>query len=96
MDSVEGELPALLKMLLALIFVLGLMGLLALALRQFGLSGRMRAVGAKTRLKIVESLPIDTRHRLVILQRDDVQHLVIFGPNGETVVETDIAPLDND
>jgi hypothetical protein len=30
------------------------------------------------------------RRRLVLLRRDDVEHLVILSPTGETVVETGI------
>lgn len=95
MDAVDGELPALIKMVLALVFVLGLMGLLALVLKKLGLSGRVQAAGSQPRLKIIESIPVDARRRVAIIQRDDVQHLVIFGPNGETVVETNIPPADN-
>lgn len=95
MDSVGGEIPSLLKMIAALIFVLGLMGGLALIMRQLGLSGRIQTPGKKSRLKIIESLPVDHRRRVAIIQRDDVQHLVIFGPNGETVVETNIPAKDN-
>lgn len=95
MDSVATELPSLLKMVAALMLVLGLMGGLALLMKQLGLSGRIGAVGGKARLKIVESIPLDNRRRLVLIQRDDEQHLVIFGPNGETVIETNIAPADN-
>ncbi len=95
MDSVVTELPALFKMIAALIFVLGLMGGLAMAMKKLGLSGRIAAAGGKSRLKVVESIPLDNRRRLAIIQRDDVQHLVIFGPNGETVIETNIPPIDN-
>lgn len=95
MDSVAGEFPALLKMVLALIFVLGLMGALALVLKKLGLSGRVQSEGGKARLKMIESLPIDSKRRLVLLQRDDVQHLVILGTNSETVVETGITSADN-
>ena len=96
MDSVGGESLALIKMLLALVFVLGLMGVLALVMKRLGLSGQGNMPGTKRRLKVIETAPIDARHRMALIQRDDVQHLVIFGPNGETVVETGIAPPDND
>ena len=95
MDSVATELPSLFKMIAALIFVLGLMGGLALIMKQLGLSGRIHAAGGKSRLKVIESIPLDSRRRMAIIQRDDVQHLVIFGPNGETVIETNIPPADN-
>ena len=95
MDSAGGELAAVLRMLAALVFVLGLMGALALVMRKLGLAGRIAAPGHKSRLKIIEAIPLDNRRRLAIIQRDDVQHLVIFGPNGETVIETGIPPADN-
>lgn len=95
MDSLTGEWPALFKMLAAMVFVLGLMGGLYVILRKLGFSGHIQQVGHKSRLKIVESIPVDPRRRLALVQRDDVQHLVIFGPNGETVIETDIKPKDN-
>lgn len=78
-----------LRLIAALLFVLSLMGGLWLALKRLGLSGTPVA-SAQRRLKIVESLPIDARRRAIILQRDGKQHLVILGPTGETVVETDI------
>lgn len=96
MDSVGGEGLALVKMLLALVFVVGLMGVLALVMKKLGLGGNVNMPGAKRRLKVIETTPIDARHRMAIIQRDDVQHLVIFGPNGETVVETNIAPVNNE
>ena len=46
--------------------------------------------GAKRRLKIVETLPIDARHKAVLIQRDDTQHLVVLSNSGDTVIETNI------
>ena len=37
-----------------------------------------------------EALPLDARRRLILLRRDDREHLVILGTNGETVVEQGI------
>ena len=88
-------LPNLVKLLAALFFVLGLMGGLALVLKKLGLSGVVEATKGNKRLKIVESLPLDARRRAVLIQRDDVQHLVIIGQNAETVIETGIEPKDN-
>ncbi len=90
-----SDLPSLLKLFAALVFVLGLMGGLALLLKKLGLSGVAPSSQGDKRLKMVEVLPIDARRRLAIIQRDDVQHLVIFGVNDETVIETNITPKDN-
>jgi flagellar protein FliO/FliZ len=79
----------LMKFAAALVFVLALMGLLAAALRRFNNLPSLSAPKQK-RLKIIESLPLDARRRLVILQRDSRQHLVILGATGETVIESGI------
>ncbi len=92
MDSlVAPELPQFLRLVIALIVVLSLMGGLALLLKKLGLATQGPSLRpGKRRLNIVESLPLDARRRLVILECDDSQHLVILGADGETVVKTDI------
>lgn len=60
------------------------------------LHGRWGTVkkSATRRLSINEVLPIDARHRLVLVQRDGHEHLILIGPNGDTVVESDIEKSD--
>jgi flagellar protein FliO/FliZ len=82
-----------LRLLAALGFVLALMGLLAFILKKIGIGGISAVPGTKKRLKIIEAMPLDARRRLVLIQRDNKQHLVILGANSETVVETDIEPI---
>ncbi|MEQ8829312.1 MAG: flagellar biosynthetic protein FliO [Alphaproteobacteria bacterium] len=80
------------QFVLALIFVLGLIGLAALMLRRFGpgaLSLSRNRTGAR-RLSVVEALPIDPRRRLLLIRRDGVEHLLLLGPNGDRIVESDI------
>lgn len=79
-----------LKFIAALALVLGLMGGLALILKKIGLGNIGLVPADKRRLKIVELLPLDARRKALILRRDDKEHLVILGVNGETVVETNI------
>lgn len=74
----------------AMIFVLALMGGLWLGLRKLGLTNPVLNTTGKRRLKVIETLPLDARRRAIILQRDTTQHLVILGPTGETVIETEI------
>jgi flagellar protein FliO/FliZ len=85
------DLDLILRFLLALLVVLGLIGLFAWGARRFGLSGRFGAVvGKSRRLRIVEVTPLDPKTRLVLLRRDDVEHLVLLGPAGSLVVESGI------
>lgn len=82
---------ATLTMIFALLFVLGLMGLLLFVLKRLGLAGPgMATMTGVRRLKIVETLPLTPQHRAMILRRDDVEHLVIIGPNGAVIVESEI------
>jgi len=87
-----GDAPSFLKMLAALAFVIVLMGGLALALKKLGLSGAVSTLKGAKRLRLIEALPLDARRRLVLLERDNVQHLVILGVNTETLIETGIIP----
>ena len=72
----------------ALIFVLALIGAAAFALLAFGFmtpgGNRNRA---ERRMAIVESLMLDPRRRLLIVRRDNVEHLLLLGMSGETIVE---------
>ena len=82
-----------LRFVLALILVIGLILLLAWALRRFGFGGMVRA-GAKRRLQVLETLPIDPRHRLVLVRRDDTEHLLMLGPTNDLVIEAGIGAAD--
>jgi len=85
----------LLKFISAFAFVLAMMFLLSWALKRMGLAGHSLLPNGKRRLKIVEFLPIDHRRRLVLVRRDDKEHLLVLGAGGETVVESNItAPAD--
>ncbi|MGF1625626.1 MAG: flagellar biosynthetic protein FliO [Alphaproteobacteria bacterium] len=79
----------------ALAFVLALILAAAWALRRFG-RGAVRAPRRgsphRRRLGIVEAIALDTRRKLVLVRRDDREHLLIIGPQSETVVETGILP----
>jgi flagellar protein FliO/FliZ len=74
----------------ALLLVLALVGAAGIAARRFGLPGVARAQADK-RLAVIESLMLGPRQRLFIVRRDDVEHLVLSGPDGATVIESGIA-----
>lgn len=85
-----------LKFVFALLFVLSLMGGLAYILKRLGIGHGSVMAGAKRRLKIIETLPIDARHKAVLIQRDDTQHLVVLNNSGDTVIETNIKKPEDD
>ncbi len=90
------DLDAYLRFVFALAFVIALIGLLAFAMKRYGLGGRMmRKVGGRRRLSVVEMTPLDGKRRLVLVRRDDREHLLVVGATGETVVERGIPVPDH-
>ena len=83
------------RFLFALIFVIALIALLALVARRAGFGYPVtlnKSLNAR-RLKIVETASVDGRRRLVLVRRDNVEHLLIIGQNSETVIETRIKTI---
>ena len=78
----------------ALMFVVGLIGGTAMLARKFGFAPGAATGGRATqkRLEIVENLPLDPKRRLLIIRRDNTEHLVLLGGETETILETGIAP----
>lgn len=76
---------------IALAFVLGLIALCAWAARRFGLAGAIPVKRGQTRrLGLVEAISVDAKHRLVLVKRDDREHLILIGGGSDVVVERDI------
>ncbi len=81
-----------LRFFLASVTVIGLMGLLAFGLKYTATRGWIVArAKPNRRLKMVENLPLDARRRLVIVQCDGAQHLLLLGVNQDIVVTTNLA-----
>jgi flagellar protein FliO/FliZ len=69
------------RAIFALILTLGLIGLAAVALRRYGPDAVSRWAGARKerRLKLVESLVLDPTRRLVIVDCDGRERLILLG-----------------
>lgn len=78
-----------LRFLAALAVVVGLIAGAAWAARRFGLAPRVSGQGSG-RLGVVAVQSIDTRRKLVLVRRDDREHLIVISPTAETVLETGI------
>jgi flagellar protein FliO/FliZ len=75
----------------ALLFVLALIAFATWLARRFGLGGQAVSVRRNDRrLKVVESIAVDSKHRAILLRRDDTEHLVLLGANCDVVVESGI------
>jgi len=85
------ELSEIFRFVAALILVVGLIGLCAYAAKKLGLAnGNMVATGSQKRLSIVEIKVIDAKHRLVLMRRDNKEHLVMLGGERDLLIESGI------
>ncbi|MDM7946205.1 MAG: flagellar biosynthetic protein FliO [Oceanibaculum nanhaiense] len=73
---------------LALVFVLALLGLFYLVMRRLGIGGALPRTRGERRLRLVEVLPVDAKRRLVLLRRDGREHLVLLGPESDLLIES--------
>ena len=73
-----------LRFLAALVFVLGLIALLAWLARRYRLGGA--PANTARRLAVVEVLPIDPRRKLVLVRCDDRDFLLLIGQDGNQVL----------
>ncbi len=78
-----------LRFLFASVTVIGLMAALGWGLKYVSMRGWLTQRGtAKNRLKVVASLSLDTRRRLVIAQCDDQEYNLLLGINGDILLST--------
>ena len=78
------------RFVVALAFVLALIGAMAWLARRFGFAPPPRLPGQPRRLRVIESLALDARRRLVLVRRDQTEHLLLVGGANELTVETGI------
>jgi flagellar protein FliO/FliZ len=96
MNGLDFNLADYMKFVLAFIFVLSLIGLAAVTARRFGFGLPTTARNsAGRRLEIVESLNVDGKRRLVLIRRDDIEHLLMLSPTSELLIESTITPPQN-
>jgi flagellar protein FliO/FliZ len=90
-DLFGAEMPLAVRFFLAFLIVLGLIGTAAWAVRRFGsarLGGAVR--GRQPRLAVIEYATVDARRRLLLVRRDNVEHLMMIGGPSDVVVESNI------
>jgi flagellar protein FliO/FliZ len=92
MDVLFGSsLPLAARFFIAFLVVLALIGLTAWLVRRFG-SNRLgnAARGRQPRLAVIDAASVDGRRRLVLIRRDNTEHLLMIGGPTDVVVETNI------
>jgi hypothetical protein len=94
LDRLLGaELGTTAKFAIAILIVLALIGITALILRRVA-GGRMPSSGGgrnrQPRLAVLDSAIVDAKRRLVLIRRDNSEHLLLIGGPSDVVVETNI------
>ena len=93
MDGIDLNLTDYIKFVFAFIFVLALIALATVAAKRFGFGLPSNPRNSKERrLGILESMNVDGKRRLVLIRRDDKEHLLLLGATTELVIESSITP----
>jgi flagellar protein FliO/FliZ len=89
------EFSEIFRFVASLAFIVGLIGLCAYGAKRLGLAtGGISAIGGQKRLAVVEVKVVDAKHRLILIRRDDREHLILLGGERDLLIEGGIeAPV---
>ena len=93
MDGLFGaEGSLIVRFVVAFVIVLALIGATFWIIRRFGGTrvGAAAQRGRQPRLAVIDAAPVDGRRRLVLVRRDNVEHLLMIGGPSDIVVEQNI------
>jgi len=85
------------RFILAFFFVIGLIGILAFVLKRYG--SAQKIFGMKEdggRIQVLEVRWLDPRRRVVLLRRDNVEHLLLLADGREVVIESGVVAKESD
>ncbi len=88
----DFDLSSPVRAIFALVLVVGLIGLVVWLVRRFSGErlGSATARGRQPRLAVIDAAAVDGRRRLVLIRRDNVEHLLMIGGPTDVVVELNI------
>ena len=90
-DLFGVDLPTPVNFVIAFAVVLLLIGAATWLVRRFGATRLDAAARTRQpRLAVVDAAAVDGRRKLVIIRRDNVEHLLMIGGPSDVVVETNI------
>lgn len=91
-DLFGSEMPLPARFFIAFLVVLALIGVTAWVVRRFGANrlGGAAARGRQPRLAVIDAATVDARRRLVLIRRDNIEHLLMIGGPTDVVVEQNI------
>jgi hypothetical protein len=88
-----AEMPLAVRFIIAFVVVLALIGVAAWLVRRFGASRLGSGTGRgrqQPRLAVIDAANVDGRRRLVLIRRDNIEHLLMIGGPSDVVIEPNI------
>ena len=91
-DLFGSGMPLAARFFIAFLVVLALIGVTAWLVRRFGSArlGGANARGRQPRLAVIDAASVDGRRRLVLIRRDNIEHLLMIGGPTDVVIEPNI------
>ncbi len=89
-DLFSGTGTNILTVIFALALVLILIILIIWFLKFFNKITQSVSLANKRRLAIVDKIHIDQKRQLILLRRDDIEHLILIGGGNDLLIETNI------
>ena len=86
-----SEMPLAARFFIAFVIVLALIALAAWLVRRFSANRLASATrGRQPRLAVIDAASVDGRRRLILIRRDNIEHLLMIGGPTDVVVEQNI------
>jgi flagellar protein FliO/FliZ len=80
------------RFIFAFFFVIGLIGVMGFLLKRY--AGANKWMGGSEqdsdRIRVIQTRYLDPKRRLVLIRRDDKEHLILLSEGRETVIESNI------
>lgn len=94
-DGMRDALPdgygaAILWVLFAILLLVAVLGLIRVIRGMTGGTFVSGGRSRRTRLAVMDAAPVDARRRLILVRRDEVEHLILIGGPTDVVIERDI------
>src|SRR5262245_16263498 len=84
------NMPPAARVAIALVIIVGLIGVAAWVIRLFGARRAPTTRARQPHLAVIDAAIVDGRRRLVLIRRDNAEHLMMIGGPNDVVIETNI------
>jgi flagellar protein FliO/FliZ len=89
----EDQLINYFRYIFGFLLVVGLIGLCAIFAKRYLFGGAIQTrLGKERRVRIVELLPIDAKRRVILLQKDREEYLILTGGGSDLLIDKSSLP----